>query len=135
MDWLFSGTVFSRYPGNALGYLLKSKTPEGLLNTLAFTIFSVFGIFTLYQGLKLINTDVRSIPVLPILIAATIAFAGICVYLFLKREKKAKQQTKNEPHFVFTEWGLFIYSVRTQKKNSTHNHPFQGHPAGRSQYN
>ena len=76
--------------GMLLGYLLKSKTPEGLLNTLAFTIFSVFGIFTLYQGLKLISTDIRSIPVLPILIVATIAFAGICVYLFLKREKKAK---------------------------------------------
>ena len=76
--------------GMLLGYLLKSKTPEGLLNTLAFAIFSVFGVFTLYQGLKLISTDIRSIPVLPILIAATIAFAGICVYLFLKREKKAK---------------------------------------------
>ena len=76
--------------GMLLGYLLKSKTPEGLLNTLAFAIFSVFGVFTLYQGLKLINADVRSIPVLPILIVATIVFAGICVYLFLKREKKAK---------------------------------------------
>ena len=76
--------------GMLLGYLLKSRTPEGLLNTLAFAIFSVFGVFTLYQGLKLINTDIRSIPVLPILIVATIVFAGICVYLFLKREKKAK---------------------------------------------
>ena len=76
--------------GMLLGYLLKSKTPEGLLNTLAFAIFSVFGVFTLYQGLKLISTDIRSIPVLPILIVATIVFAGICVYLFLKREKKAK---------------------------------------------
>ena len=76
--------------GMLLGYLLKSKTPEGLLNTLAFVIFSVFGVFTLYQGLKLINADVRSIPVLPILIVATIIFAGVCVYLFLKREKKAK---------------------------------------------
>ena len=76
--------------GMLVGYLLKSKTPEGLLNTLAFAIFSVFGVFTLYQGLKLISTDIRSIPVLPILIVATIAFAGICVYLFLKREKKAK---------------------------------------------
>ena len=74
--------------GMLLGYLLKSKTPEGLLNTLAFAIFSVFGIFTLYQGLKLINADIRFIPVLPILIIATIAFAGICVYLFLKREEK-----------------------------------------------
>lgn len=81
--------------GMLLGYLLKSKTPEGLLNTLAFAIFSVFGVFTLYQGLKLINTDVRFIPVLPILIVATIVFAGICVYLFLKREKKHGEQTKN----------------------------------------
>lgn len=81
--------------GMLLGYLLKSKTPEGLLNTLAFTIFSVFGIFTLYQGLKLINTDIRFIPVLPILIIATIAFAGICVYLFLKREGKNGEQAKN----------------------------------------
>ena len=76
--------------GMLLGYLLKSKTPEGLLNTLAFTIFSVFGVFTLYQGLKLISTDIRSIPVLPILIAAMIAFAGICVHLFLKKEKKTR---------------------------------------------
>lgn len=76
--------------GMLLGYLLKSKTPEGLLNTLAFAIFSVFGVFTLYQGLKLINADIRFIPVLPILIIATIAFAGICVYLFLKREKKTR---------------------------------------------
>lgn len=81
--------------GMLLGYLLKSKTPEGLLNTLAFAIFSVFGVFTLYQGLKLINTDVRFIPVLPILIVATIVFAGICVYLFLKKEKKHGEQTKN----------------------------------------
>ena len=76
--------------GMLLGYLLKSKTPEGLLNTLAFAIFSVFGVFTLYQGLKLISTDIRSIPVLPILIAAMIAFAGICVHLFLKKEKKTR---------------------------------------------
>ena len=90
MDRLFSGLFLADILGMLLGYLLKSKTPEGLLNTLAFAIFSVFGVFTLYQGLKLISTDIRSIPVLPILIVATIVFAGICVYLFLKREKKAK---------------------------------------------
>ena len=84
------GLFFADILGMLLGYLLKSKTPEGLLNTLAFAIFSVFGIFTLYQGLKLINADIRFIPVLPILIVATIVFAGVCVYLFLKREKKAK---------------------------------------------
>lgn len=72
--------------GMLVGYLLKSKTPEGLLNTLAFAIFSVFGVFTLYQGLKLINGDVCQIPVLPILIAATVVFAVLCACLFVRRQ-------------------------------------------------
>ena len=77
--------------GMLVGYLLKSKTPEGLLNTLAFVIFSEFGVYTLYQGLKLISTGVCPIPVWPVLIIATVAFAVLCVCLFVKREKKAAQ--------------------------------------------
>ena len=73
--------------GMLVGYLLKSKTPDGLLNTLAFVIFSVFGVYTLYQGLKLIGASVFPIPVLPILIVITIAFVVLCVCLFLRREK------------------------------------------------
>lgn len=74
--------------GMLVGYLLKSKTPDGLLNTLAFAIFSIFGVYTLYQGLKLIRTYVCPIPVWPILIAATVVFVVICVCLFIRREKK-----------------------------------------------
>lgn len=74
--------------GMLVGYLLKSKTPDGLLNTLAFVIFSVFGVYTLYQGLKLIGASVFPIPVLPILIAITIAFVALCSCLFARREKK-----------------------------------------------
>ena len=74
--------------GMLVGYLLKSKTPDGLLNTLAFVIFSVFGVYTLYQGLKLIGASVCPIPVLPILIAITIAFVVLCACLFVRREKK-----------------------------------------------
>ena len=77
--------------GMLVGYLLKSKTPEGLLNTLAFVIFSVFGVYTLYQGLTLISAGVCPIPVWPILIIATVAFAVLCVCLFAKREKKTAQ--------------------------------------------
>ena len=44
--------------GMLIGYLLKSKAPDGLLNTLAVAIFSVFGVYTLYQGLKLIRASV-----------------------------------------------------------------------------
>ncbi len=75
--------------GMLVGYLLKSRTPEGLLNTLAFVIFSIFGVYTLYQGLNLISESVCPIPVWPILIAAAAAFAVLCVCLF-RREKKAK---------------------------------------------
>ena len=76
--------------GMLAGYLLKSKTPEGLLNTLAFGIFSVFGVYTLFQGLKLISTDVCPIPVLPVLVATSAVFVGVCVCLFIRREKKAR---------------------------------------------
>lgn len=74
--------------GMLVGYLLKSKVPEGLLNTLAFAIFSVFGVYTLYQGLKLINTDIQTIPVILILIVAAVVFAGICIWLFIRRKIK-----------------------------------------------
>ena len=74
--------------GMLVGYLLKSKTPDGLLNTLAFAIFSIFGVFTLYQGLKLIRASVCPIPVWPILIAATVVFVVICVCPFIRREMK-----------------------------------------------
>ena len=74
--------------GMLVGYLLKSKTPDGLLNTLAFVIFSIFGVYTLYQGLKLISTGVCPLPVWPVLIAATAVFVVVCVCLFVKREKK-----------------------------------------------
>ena len=76
--------------GMLVGYLLKSKTPEGLLNTLAFVIFAIFGVYTLYQGLNLISASVCPIPVWPVLIAATAVFVVLCVCLFIKREKKAK---------------------------------------------
>ena len=74
--------------GMLVGYLLKSKTPDGLLNTLAFVIFSVFGVYTFYQGLNLISAGVCPIPVWPVLIAVTVVFAVLCVCLFIRREKK-----------------------------------------------
>lgn len=76
--------------GMLVGYLLKSKTPEGLLNTLAFVIFSVFGVYTFYQGLKLISTGVCPIPVWPVLMVVTIVFVALCGCFFVKKKKKIK---------------------------------------------
>lgn len=77
--------------GMLVGYLLKSKTPDGLLNMLAFAIFSIFGVYTFYQGLTLIGESIRPIPVLPILIAITVAFVVLCIFLFMRRINKKKE--------------------------------------------
>lgn len=73
--------------GMMVGYLLKSKMPDGLLKSLAFVIFSIFGVYTLYQGLHLIRESVCPIPVGPILIGATSGFIGLCAWLFAWRKK------------------------------------------------
>ena len=76
--------------GMLVGYLLKSRTPDGLLNTLAFIIFSVFGVYTLYQALKLISAGVCPMPVWPVLMFVTIVFVVLCGSLFVRRKKKIK---------------------------------------------
>ena len=76
--------------GMLVGYLLRSKTPEGWLNTLAFVIFSIFGVYTLYQGLKLIETSVCPLPVWPVLIVVTVIFVALCAFSFIRRGKKSK---------------------------------------------
>ena len=76
--------------GMLVGYLLKSKTPDGLLNTLAFVIFSIFGVYTLYQGLKLISASVCPLPVWLVTDRSNGCFVVVCVCLFEKREEKAK---------------------------------------------
>lgn len=81
--------------GMLIGYLLKSKAPDGLLNTLAVAIFSVFGVYTLYQGLKLIRASVYAIPVFSILIVVTVIFAGLCGWLFY-RKSDTKIEDSNE---------------------------------------
>lgn len=76
--------------GMLVGYLLKSKTPDGLLNTLAFVIFSIFGAFTLHQGLNMMNAGVCPIPVWSVWIAAAVIFTALCAWIYIKRKKENK---------------------------------------------
>jgi putative Ca2+/H+ antiporter (TMEM165/GDT1 family) len=73
--------------GMMIGYLLKSKTPDGILNLLAFVIFAIFGIYTLRQSL-LLRLGSGSALVMPLLIAAAVIFVVICVYYYLSQRKK-----------------------------------------------
>ena len=74
--------------GLLIGYLLKSKAPEGILNTVAFFIFSIFGILTLRQGFGLL-LGVESAMILPLTVVVTVAFVIVCLVLY-KQSKKSK---------------------------------------------
>lgn len=74
--------------GMLIGYLLKSKTPDGFLNTLAFVIFSIFGILTLRQGLSMLP-GLQSSLVMIITVAVAVVFAIACLLYYRKTHKEA----------------------------------------------
>lgn len=72
--------------GLLIGYLLKSKAPEGILNTVAFVIFSIFGILTLRQGFGLL-LGAGSSMILPLTVAVTVVFVIVCLVLYKQAKK------------------------------------------------
>lgn len=72
--------------GLLIGYLLKSKAPEGILNTVAFFIFFIFGILTLRQGFGLL-LGAESSRILPLTAAVTVVFVVVCLVIYKKRKK------------------------------------------------
>lgn len=72
--------------GMLVGYLLKSKTPDGFLNKLAFAIFAIFGFTTMAEGAGLLlgeDAPLRWV----IAGAVTVVFALVCLWT-VKRQKK-----------------------------------------------
>ena len=72
--------------GMLVGYLLKNKMPEGVLNSVAFCIFFVFGILTLREGLEML-LGAGNVWVIGTTVAAAVFFAIVCLGLY--RKKKA----------------------------------------------
>lgn len=73
--------------GMLIGYLLKSRMPEGFLGKLAFVIFSVFGVITLRQGLALLLGSGNP-AVIPILLAAVAVYLALCAWMLRMNRKK-----------------------------------------------
>lgn len=69
--------------GMIAGLLMKSKMPEGALNTIAFIIFAIFGILTLREGLTLLNMLSNSV-IIGITIITALIFIVICTYISKK---------------------------------------------------
>ncbi len=81
--------------GMLVGYLLKSKTPDGFLNTLAFFIFAVFGFTTMATGVGLLIGDGTMKWVIAVICAAV--FAALCVVTILvHRRAAAKAPIENK---------------------------------------
>ncbi len=73
--------------GMMVGYLLKSKTPDGFLNALAFVVFSIFGILTMRQGLGLL-LGAENAMVLWITLLVAFCFVFVCLFLYRRKLKK-----------------------------------------------
>ena len=84
--WLACSLFAADVIGLLIGYLLKSKAPEGILNTVAFVIFSIFGILTLRQGFGLL-LGAGSSMILPLTVAVTVVFVIVCLVLYKQAKK------------------------------------------------
>lgn len=69
--------------GMLIGYLLKSKTPDGLLNTLAFFIFAIFGNITMHEGLGLLLGKNHP-AVFPVTMIIAVLFILASTFVFMK---------------------------------------------------
>ena len=76
--------------GMLVGYLLKNKMPEGVLNSVAFCIFFVFGILTLREGLEML-LGAGNVWVIGTTVAAAVIFAIVCLGLYRKKKAAVKQ--------------------------------------------
>lgn len=74
--------------GMLVGYLLKSKTPDGFLNTLAFIIFAIFGVITVYQGLAMMSA-VTTAMAIGITAVVAVGFVGVCLWLYMNKKREA----------------------------------------------
>lgn len=74
--------------GMLVGYLLKSKTPEGFLNGLAFVIFAIFGFTTMLEGTGLLFSG----PILHwgVSIGAAALFLLLCIWTLWKQKQASE---------------------------------------------
>ena len=76
--------------GLLAGYLLKSRMPEGFLGLLAFAIFALFGVLTLWEGCVL-----RFGPDAPlrwaVTVGAAVLFAGLCLWTVWRKGRTERK--------------------------------------------
>ncbi len=88
------GLFLADLVGMLVGYLLKSKTPDGFLNKLAFVIFAIFGFTTVHEGFGLVLES----SIIPWIAAVVIAlvFVCLCVCTWRKHTRIVEVETSEK---------------------------------------
>lgn len=77
------GLILADSIGLLVGLVLKSKMPTGILNTLSFAIFSVFGVISIREAMLLLfGAGGKAVAGYLII---TVVFAAFCLFAFFKR--------------------------------------------------
>lgn len=84
--------------GMLVGRLLQNKASEELLHTLAFTIFAVFGVYTLFQGMKILLADGKNLAI-GITAAVAVIFAIVCFVLYRKTLLSSHKNRKKVDYY------------------------------------
>lgn len=84
------GLILADLIGLIVGTILRSKMPVGILNTVSFAIFTIFGVVSIRESMLLIF-GAGSYAVACYL-AVTIVFAAVCLVTFIKKRLSRKEQ-------------------------------------------
>lgn len=80
------GLILADLIGLIVGAVLKSKMPAGILNTISFFIFAVFGVISIREAMRLIF-GAGSVLAVAGYMVISVVFAGICIVTFYHRAK------------------------------------------------
>lgn len=80
------GLILADLIGLIVGVVLKSKMPAGILNTMSFFIFAVFGVVSVREAMRLIFGAGSGLAVVGYMIISVV-FAGICAITFYRQRK------------------------------------------------
>jgi putative Ca2+/H+ antiporter (TMEM165/GDT1 family) len=83
------GLILADLIGLIVGVILKSKMPEGILNTISFFIFAIFGVVSIREAMNLIFGDGSLIAIAAYVIVALV-FAALCLWTYRKKKIQTK---------------------------------------------
>lgn len=87
------GLILADLIGLIVGVVLKSKMPAGILNTISFFIFAIFGVVSVREAMRLFFGESSVLAVVGYIVISVI-FAGICGWTYFKNKSQQPHSQK-----------------------------------------